>query len=252
MIKKTKKIRYNNKIIYEINKKSKNTSYILKIYQMLRDVDYIFNNEKIQYYIDGGTLLGAVRHTGIIPWDDDADICILESDEHKLPKIKFKLNQFGYDIIRYWGGYKIFLIDGDRIQVENTNWRWNTASSNNKRKNIKYTFPFIDISIVKINKNKYVIYKDKKVRKIWSKCEHKLYDLYPLKKYKFGLIKLFGPHHPELYLNKCYGPEWKEIKKETYDHLNQRFIKKKPVKMKNKDFLPALPLGPIIKKVLHS
>ena len=42
-------------------------NYILKIYQMLFDIDKIFNHYKINYFIDSGTLLGAVRHKGIIP-----------------------------------------------------------------------------------------------------------------------------------------------------------------------------------------
>jgi lipopolysaccharide cholinephosphotransferase len=50
---------------------------------MLMDVESFCNKHQLRYAVCGGSCLGAIRHQGFIPWDDDMDICMPRADYEK-------------------------------------------------------------------------------------------------------------------------------------------------------------------------
>lgn len=68
--------------------------------ELMREVDTFCRKRDINYYIIGGTLLGAVRHNGFIPWDDDIDIGMIREDYEKFLSVASEFSD-AYEVKNY-------------------------------------------------------------------------------------------------------------------------------------------------------
>ena len=70
------------------------------LYSMLDILHQVFTGAGVCYWLNYGSLLGYSRHGGIIPWDDDVDLCVAEEDRDKIWNLQRELQKHGLDIER--------------------------------------------------------------------------------------------------------------------------------------------------------
>jgi len=81
--------------------------WYLHLYQLMKDIHELFTLHKLEYWAQGGTLLGAIRHKGIIKWDDDLDINIKLKDKELFVSLIPILEKLNYEVTPTWFGYKV-------------------------------------------------------------------------------------------------------------------------------------------------
>ena len=99
-----------------------------KILEIMKYIDKICRDNNIEYFIMGGTALGAVRHGGFIPWDDDLDIFMTPSEYEKFKKIFEKENNDKF-MIQEWRTTPNFL-EYSKVRMNGTTFIENVYKDN--------------------------------------------------------------------------------------------------------------------------
>ncbi|MDO5415863.1 MAG: LicD family protein [Lachnospiraceae bacterium] len=78
---------------------------------ILKEIDRICRKYKLKYVLDAGTLIGAVRHKGFIPWDDDADVAMTRANIEAFIKVAPRELPEGMELVlpdTYHGGHGFY------------------------------------------------------------------------------------------------------------------------------------------------
>ena len=83
-----------------------------KLYKLMGDVHNLLKKNGVEYWVEGGTILGAYRHKGIIPWDDDVDITVACTEENlkKLKTLENELKKLNYGIVSTFLDIKFMIL----------------------------------------------------------------------------------------------------------------------------------------------
>ena len=158
---------------------------------ILKEVHKVCEKNNIKYFLDSGTLIGAVRHNGFIPWDDDIDIGMLREDYEKfclhaheiLPENLVIQNE--YTDPGYGQCYSKVILQG-------TKWLEHDA----KKVSRKYSGLYIDIFVYdKIAADKK---KQKKQNKLFKLIKFLIYA-------KLGYWTTYKNPLKQFIFNVCYG-----------------------------------------------
>lgn len=152
-----------------------------KLLAMLQFLDERLCTAEVPYWVTGGTLLGAVRHAGFIPHDDDVDIELLEAD---LPRAIVALGAVGRS---YRGGGEWL---GSGVPMGRV-FFWGSAAEARCTSSVDL---FLRGSLPL-----------EELQEFPSQSE-----VFPLQRVPFHNITVAAPRRPDSFLGRCYGATWRE------------------------------------------
>lgn len=173
--------------------------------RLLHVFDYICKKNKIKYWMTAGTLIGAIRHKGIIPWDSDIDIAMIPEEYNKLIKVIQK--ELPHDM---------FFQCSQTDDFNDTSWN-NTLKAKIRdkysnyyewlNKNKSYIGKMhnglqLDIFVYSKNKNYIVTGFRNKQRQFHM---YHIDDIYPLTNLYFNGRFCYAPKNYDAYIRKRFG-----------------------------------------------
>ena len=219
--------------------------------EMLKEVDRICREQGINYIIDAGTLLGAVRHGGFIPWDDDIDIRMLRRDYDRFCEIcktqldkKYFLQTYQTDPGYRWGYARILkngttFIRQDHEEIKSRNGIFIDIFPNDNLPEDFLGYTFCTYASLFCRKMLYSQVGKNHGKSMWKRAGFWLLDLFP-KRWAYRMYEYMTNRYKELETKKvrCWGwgsPEetagfCKEWMEDTCDIKFEDIIVRAPVK----------------------
>ena len=195
----------------------------------MKDLNDILLKNNIAYWVTGGSLIGALRHRGIVPWDDDGDICIMRKDVNKLRKLVHTFERKGYILEEGTEDED----DGSPEQcVDKRNsctWFLEPKGRNSLG---------VDIFVMD-RVGPLVTYADPEWRNApngGKTCYFLHRYIFPLIPVRFGNFWVMTPFNAIEHLNQCYGTDWNSMSQRLYDHREGRWVNSKKVRMGVTDY----------------
>lgn len=100
---------------------------------IIKDIDELCTTHGIEYYLLGGSTIGAIRHQGFIPWDDDLDISMTDANYHKfLAVARESLDKEKYYLQE---GLKDWALDFSKVRLRGTYIKEEETSVNPENEN---------------------------------------------------------------------------------------------------------------------
>ena len=164
--------------------------------QVLKEVIEIFEREGIPYWVDCGTCLGAYRYQGVIPWDNDIDIAILQPDFDNVKRALRSLDSNKY-VVLDWSSRdkpKSFLkvyFKGTDVLIDIYNYRVDVQNNS--------------LEYILSNEDNIFMSEEWRHRERKYKTPVSLDLIFPLKKAFFDGIEVAVPNKIEEYLKVRYG-----------------------------------------------
>jgi len=175
-----------------------------KVYDGLKYTINFFNENDIDYIGISGTLIGAVRHMGIIPWDNDFDLLVFKNGFDKLDSLIDSFNNHRIKMLKMSPGYRVFV---DTIFIGDIF----VYGLNHESKYVK-SYPYIN------GKPNYLIHK---IYFPWIKYD--LADLFPTSEMQFEDFKINVPHNIKKVLKVNYPKSKLDICK-SYDQSTHSLL----------------------------
>jgi hypothetical protein len=200
-----------------------------RLYEMMDDINTLFKEHNIPYSLTSGSLLGQVRHNGIIPWDDDIDIMVLPKAELIMnqPDFRNKLSNLGYVIKDHWQGYKIY----PKELPETLSSEWGETT-------VTYAYPFIDVFTTEDHGDR-IRYQASMARQLWPNEYLLKEEITALESTPFGPLYVPAPSREKSIqaVQRFYSKDCMEKAIRIFDHKNNQRFQRGKVTIT--DFKPA-------------